>query len=111
MGKNNQFRMEELRNTFKSMEFDNIKTVSITGNVIFDAPSTDIEELSNTVERKLKKAFKFDIPVSLRTISDLQKLADSEPFKGITVEENTRLYVSFLSGYIENKLKIPFKFP
>lgn len=111
VGKNNQVRMEELRKVFKSMGFSDIQTISVAGNVLFTTETTDTEEVSNSIERNLKKAFKFDIPVSVRTIKELSKLVDSNPFKGIEVTENTRLYVSFISGYFDNKLKVPFKSP
>lgn len=112
VGKNNQVRMEELRQCFRDLGFSNINTISVAGNVLFDGPSIeDIEEISTSIERILKKAFKFDIPVSVRTINSLQKLADSNPFKDIKVEDSTRLYVSFISGYFENKIKVPFKSP
>lgn len=109
VGGNHKVRMEELRKCFKELGFDNVSTISVAGNVLFEGPSIeDIEELSTSIERLLKKAFKFDIPVSVRTISSLQKLYDSEPFKGIEVTEQTRLYVTFFSGYIDKKFKLPF---
>lgn len=109
VGGNHKIRMEELRKCFKELGLDNIITISVAGNVLFQGPSIDdIDELATSIERLLKKAFKFDIPVSVRTISSIQKLVDSNPFEGIEVKEETRLYVTFFSGYIDKKFKVPF---
>jgi len=109
VGGNHQIRMEELRQCFKELGFDDIRTISVAGNVLFQGPTIDdLDELATSIERILKKAFKFDIPVSVRTIASLQKLANAEPFKGIPVTDATRLYVTFFSGYIDKKFKVPF---
>jgi uncharacterized protein (DUF1697 family) len=109
VGKNNQVRMEDLRKCFNTMGFSNASTISVAGNVLFGAQSTELDELSNSVERNLKKQFKFDIPVSVRSLNYIKEIIELNPFKNVEVTENTRLYVTFYSGYVDHKLKLPYK--
>lgn len=108
VGGNHIVRMEELRRAFKVAGYTNISTLLATGNVIFDSPNEDIEELTDSLEIFLKKRFGFDIPVLLRTMENLKQLVDSDPFKGIKVTNETRLYVSFLSEPRKPSFKVPY---
>ena len=59
----------------------------------------------------LEKTFGHEIDVLVRTIESLQKLADHNPFAGVKVTPQTRLYVTFLSENPNSNLKIPYKSP
>ncbi|MEO6729162.1 MAG: DUF1697 domain-containing protein [Candidatus Dojkabacteria bacterium] len=109
VGGNHIVRMEELRKAFKVAGYSNISTLLATGNVIFDSPSEDLEELTDSLEIFLKKRFGFEIPVLLRTMDNLKKLHNSEPFKGIKVTNETRFYVSFLSEPKKASIPIPYE--
>lgn len=61
------------------------------------------------IEETLEKTFGFEVPVLIRSVQEIQKLVDSDPFKGITVTDQTRLYVTFLSEKLEDTLKIPYE--
>ncbi len=102
-------RMEELRRAFKVAGYTNISTLLATGNVIFDSPSEDLEELTDSLEIFLKKRFGFEIPVLLRSMDNLKQLVESDPFHGIKVTNETRLYVSFLSEPKKPSMKIPYE--
>ncbi|MFS8130846.1 MAG: DUF1697 domain-containing protein [Candidatus Dojkabacteria bacterium] len=109
VGGNHIVRMEELRKAFKVAGYSNISTLLATGNVIFDSSNEDSEELTDSLEIFLKKRFGFEIPVLLRTMDSIKKLHVSDPFKGIKVTNETRLYVSFLSEPKKASIPIPYE--
>ena len=109
VGGNHIVRMEELRKAFKVAGYKNISTLLATGNVIFESSNEDIEELTDSLEIFLKKRFGFEIPVLLRTMDSIKALYASDPFKGIKVTNETRLYVSFLSEPKRPSFKIPYE--
>jgi uncharacterized protein (DUF1697 family) len=114
VGGNKQVPMERLKKTFESLGFKNVKTLLATGNVLFEAPSPSAAGLAGKIEDKLKRTFGFEIGTIVRTVEELQALADSNPFKGIKVTPETRLYVTFLARQEPrsgSKLKIPFSTP
>ena len=107
VGGNKKVPMSDLKRTFESIGFENVKTLLNSGNVIFEGSGTNAE----TLETKLASQFEFDIPVILRTAEEIQKLVDSNPFKEIEVTPDTRLYITFLKDKPESKLKTPYEPP
>lgn len=109
VGGNRIVRMDDLRKAFKVAGYSNISTLLATGNVIFDSDNDDLEELTDSLEIFLKKRFGFEIFVLLRTMNNIKRLVESDPFKGIKVTNETRRYVSFLNEYKKPNIKIPYE--
>lgn len=87
-------KMDDLKKLFEKAGFTNVKTILASGNVIFDTEvSPDAAE--KKAEELLRAKYKRDIFVLVRSIDDLEKLHKRDPFKGIKVTKNTRLYVTF----------------
>lgn len=93
VGGNNLISMDDLLEAFASWGFANVKTVLASGNVIFDAKAVTAQG----IEQKMAESFGMGSSVILRTIDNLQALADADPFRGIKVTPQTRLYVTFLA--------------
>jgi uncharacterized protein (DUF1697 family) len=113
-------KMADLKEAFESLGSENVKTVLASGNVLFDhalfgAAHAGADALTNTLETGLKQRFGYAIPVLLRTIVELQQLAESQPFQGVDVTPATRLYVTFLAaphrGAAQGALAIPYTSP
>ena len=113
VGGNVLIKMDVLRKQFEKLGFENVKTVLATGNVIFDLAdgARGHEEAAKKIEIALQKMMKRDVKVMLRSIDEIQKLVDSEPFKKVKVTKETRLYVTFLGDKPTSKLKIPYATP
>lgn len=103
--------METLKKAFESLRFKNVQTLLASGNVMFAAQSIGTDALEQMIEKKLKKMFGHEIGVLVRTIEEVQGLSESQPFKGIDVTPQTRLYVTFLSEKSKSNLKIPYASP
>lgn len=105
VGGNKKVPMADLKKMLTKMGYENVTTLLNSGNATFDAPKADAKEL----EKVLEKTFGFSIPVILRTKADLEKIAAKNPFKGVKVTKDVRLYVTFLGdGAKKPPMKIPY---
>ena len=83
-------KMERLRTIVEGAGFENVATFIASGNVIFDASSP--KNVAERLERVLSEGLGFDVPVYLRTGSEMIAIADLRPFG----EEEENLEISFL---------------
>ncbi len=111
VGGNKPVSMESLKKAFESLGFRNVKTLLASGNVLFEARSANAGTLVKRIEEKLEQTFGHEIGTIVRTLEELQDLADLDPFKGIKVTPRTRLFVTFLSEKPKTSLKIPYESP
>jgi uncharacterized protein (DUF1697 family) len=109
VGGNKMVKMEELKRAFEALKFQSVKTLLASGNVLFDTAKVNGADLAVEIAEKLKSVFGFEVGVLVRSIEDLQRLADSKPFEKVKVTPQTRLYVTFLTEKPKIALKIPFK--
>ena len=111
VGGHNPVKMDALRKAFEALGFQNVKTVLASGNVLFEAPKYGPLSLARTIEHKLEVAFGHKICVLLRSLGQLEEVANSRPFQNINVTPQTRLYVTFLSEKLKSELKFPHESP
>lgn len=103
VGGKKKVEMATLKTALEKAGLFEVQTLLNTGNVIFEAPKATAAGL----ETVLEKTFGFAIPVILRSASTIEKLAKADPFKGVKADENTRLYITFLTE--KPKTKTPPK--
>jgi uncharacterized protein (DUF1697 family) len=103
VGGNKKVLMADLKKAIEGLGFADVKTLLNTGNVIFEAPKMADAELIAALEGAFKKAFGFEIPTIVRPAAAIEALAKADPFKGVKVDENTRLYITFLGEKPESK--------
>jgi len=109
VGGNKKVPMADLKKLFEKLGFTNVKTLLNSGNALF-ASDEKKAALHGKIEKAMAEKFGFPIPLILRTVDELKALAESEPFKGITVTPATRLYITFLGeGSKKSSLKAPFE--
>lgn len=111
VGGNKQIKMDDLKKTLATLEFSNVKTLLASGNVLFETVKTKEGTLAIAIEETLLKAFGLQVGVIVRSIENIEKLIASNPFKGIKVTKDTRLYVTFLPEKVKSTLKIPYTSP
>ena len=95
VGGNSKVPMVDLKKLLEGLGFKEVKTLLNSGNVVFEADESK-GALVEKIETALEKEFGFKIIVIIRTISEIQKLTDSDPFKQTKVNPSVRLYVTFL---------------
>jgi uncharacterized protein (DUF1697 family) len=106
VGGNQLISMADLKRTFESLGFKNVKTILASGNVIFEAPKSDPAIQTKKIEQKLESRFSSAITVMLRTGEDIQSLINLAPFKKVKVTPDIRMHVSFLPQNAEYGLKV-----
>lgn len=90
-----KINMEELRALYETLGFKNPKTYIQSGNVIFECSESNVSSMISKIERGIKKSYGFEVPVQIRTKTDLQRLIDNNPF---AKKDTGKLHVTFLSG-------------
>lgn len=108
VGGNKKVPMAQLKTTLEHMGFTDVKTLLASGNVTLTGKKENIISLAKRIAVALEIEFGFPIPVLIREMPRLEEMTATEPFKGITVTKDIRLYVTFLSETPKSKLKIPY---
>ncbi len=72
--------MAELRELLITKGLTNVKTYIQSGNVLFDNPDSSIEDLSLLIANAIKTLFYFEVPVIVKSETDLLRIFDACPF-------------------------------
>ena len=93
-----KIQMSALRVLYEELKFNDVITYIQSGNVIFKAgKNASRQELSRKIGGKIKEKYGFDVPVIIRTLSEMKKILSLNPFIGKKRAETEKLYVTFLS--------------
>lgn len=95
-----------LEKVFTSLGFKDAIVYKQSGNIIF-ATDEAVSGLAAKIEAAFKAAVGFEVPVFIRTLTDLKELAASDPFRGQNGEGSSFL-VTFLTAKPE---AFSFQFP
>ena len=101
--------MAALKKAFEKMGCRDVRTVLASGNVAFTPREGALS--AKHIETHLAKALGFEVSVMVRSQAQLLRLLKSDPFKGVRVTRETRLYVSFLGAKPRRKPRLPYKAP
>jgi uncharacterized protein (DUF1697 family) len=89
--------MTDLAALYKDLGFNHAETYIQSGNVIFrsviDSPVPDI---ALTIERAILERFSFNIPVMIRTVSEIREIISSNPFLSEEKFDPSKMAVIFL---------------
>ena len=108
VGGRHKVPMADLQKQLAKLGVTGIVTLLNSGNVVFDAPETDIDTLESKIAAHLEKSFGFPVPVLLRSAEEILRIQHLDPFKSIEVTKDTRFYVSFLKKVPTVGIKLPW---
>ena len=94
-GSNPKFKMEALRDIFEGLGLQNVKTVLASGNVVFDSKESGGNNLETALEKELETKLGYKVAVIVLSLPEIRQLVESRPFEGISVNPQTRLYITF----------------
>jgi uncharacterized protein (DUF1697 family) len=96
---NRRLKNEELRAEFEALGFAEVATFRASGNVIFDSDGGASEAaLTKKIEAGLGEGLGYEVPVFLRSASEVAAIADQEPFAANLVQASKgKLQVSMLA--------------
>jgi uncharacterized protein (DUF1697 family) len=104
-------KMEYLRKLFVELGFTQVRMYIQSGNVFFETEQTDRETLTQMIEQHLHLALGYQVPVFLRTITELKQILALDPFQHLNVTSDMRLCVVFTNETIPNTLSLPLRSP
>lgn len=108
VGGHKKIKMADLRAMFAGLGHSNVKTALASGNVAWDTTNTDPADMRQAIEQKIETTFGFTARVIVFPQAQVQQLVASDPFAGIEVTKDTRLYVTFLPEPPTVTLELPF---
>ncbi len=111
IGGHKKVPMAELRELYESLEFENVKTILNSGNVVFGAVKKTELSIVKEIEDAFQKKFGFESRTMIRAMTNLKKLVDTDPFRSVSVDKDVRLYVTFLREKQRSHLKLPYRAP
>jgi uncharacterized protein (DUF1697 family) len=93
-----KIRMDALESLYKELGFERIVTYIQSGNVIFTAAANSSNQaLASVIEKKIRDDLHFEVPVIIRTVTEMEAVIEANPFvKEYGIDEE-RLHVTFLS--------------
>ncbi len=96
VGPQKRIKMDRLRQSCEGLGFEQVKTYIHSGNVIFKTGKVSPARLSKRLEERIVTDFGFSVSVISRTMDELAKTIENNPFlkEGVDLE---KVHVAFLS--------------
>ena len=97
-------KMSDLKKMFEAAGLENVQTYIQSGNVVFESEAADGQALANQIERQLEKAAEYKIELFVRTMREVQSIAEKSPFQA---KDGEMVYVTFLNTKPDKKSQQP----
>jgi uncharacterized protein (DUF1697 family) len=98
LGRQRRISGADLRTRFEGMGFREVATFRTSGNVIFGAAREPPAKMADRIEAALAESLGYEVAIFLRTASEIQAIADHQPFARALVEASEgKLQVVMLS--------------
>lgn len=101
VGGNNKVEMKKLKTTFELLGFTNVVTYINSGNIVFKCVSEEQGIIANKIEKAIKKDFRLNIKVLLRSFKNIETICKKLPDTWVK-NEVMRTDVMFLWGKFDN---------
>ena len=102
---------ETLQKAFASMGFQNVSIYKQSGNVIFETIDTNPEEIRAKIESSLKASLGYEVPVFLRTVTQLKAIISLGAFRGQNGDDSSFLVTFLASPPSKSALTLPATIP
>jgi uncharacterized protein (DUF1697 family) len=102
VGGKNKIKMETLREVCSALGFEDVKTYINSGNILFETRKTEDKSLAAKIEKAIEKEFGLNIKVIVRTIDEIKKIVENNPFKG-EFENDKDVHVFFLDEEMQQE--------
>lgn len=91
-------KMDELRRIFEQAGHADVETFIASGNVVFSTRSTSTDAVERALEKALRAALGYDVPVFVRSTAEVAAAAAYRPFSEADVAKAGAHVVAFLRG-------------
>jgi uncharacterized protein (DUF1697 family) len=93
LGEGRRVVMADLKAMAEQLGLNNPRTLVATGNLLFEAPATDIADLEQRLEAAFEKTFGKHVDIIVRGAEDWLKLAAGNPFPAESAEAGDQVAV------------------
>jgi uncharacterized protein (DUF1697 family) len=98
VGGNSLIKMQDLRERFESLGFNDVVTYIQSGNVVFSSTDADRNRMSRRIEAALSGLTGRAAKIFLLTPEELKKAAAGNPFEPERLDKEQRCQLMFLSA-------------
>ncbi len=98
VGSHNRMKMDALRELFPALNCDNACTYVQSGNVVFLTAERRLPRLAEEIEGEVQRKFGFHSVVVLRSVAEMRKAVQQNPFRNRRGIQANRLLVTFLTA-------------
>jgi uncharacterized protein (DUF1697 family) len=106
-GRSPALRMERLKGIFEGLDFENVRTVIASGNVLFETEPSERRSLEARAERALLEKTGVETVAIVRTGDEIRRLVERDPFRDAAVTSTTKLYATFLKDPPARPAEVP----
>ncbi len=97
VGKHKRIAMDDLKAIVEGVGASDVRTHLNSGNVVFTAEGRDNSALSSEIAEAITGATGLDVPVVIRSASEMRAIVEDNPFPEAAADHKT-LHVTFLGG-------------
>ena len=90
--------MAELRELCKSIKLKDVNTYIQSGNVVFKSDLQKTSELESLISKAILKSFGFEVPVIVKTTSQLHQILNENPFESEDEVIRKQIYFVLLNN-------------
>ncbi len=102
--------MADVVRVFESLGFANVRTYIQSGNVLFDTRARSLGRLRLKTEQALGDQLGAEVTVLLRTLSEIVRIVERDPFKKNPVA-SAKPFVTFMSAAPARTPALPLRSP
>jgi uncharacterized protein (DUF1697 family) len=89
--------MDRLRQLFESLGFAKVETFIASGNVVFETSSQNAPALERKIEKTLQDALGYEVVTFIRTVAELEQIANYKPFPKAQLDHGMALNIALLA--------------
>jgi len=102
-------KMPELKRTFESAGFTNVKTVLSSGNVVFDTRAKSDASIARQAEEAMAQELDRTFLTFVRPVSALRELIEADPHAAFRLSATAKRLVIFLREPWSTRLRLPIE--
>ncbi|MDT4968417.1 MAG: hypothetical protein QOJ64_3154 [Acidobacteriota bacterium] len=88
-------KMDRLRELFESIGYVEVETFIASGNVVFKARSSNTGAHEKKIEKTLREALGYEVATFVRTLQELEEIANHQPFSPSALESAVTFGIAF----------------
>lgn len=105
VGGRNLLKMQDVRQEFNDLGFDNVSSYKASGNILFEA-NTKPDDAVKSIKTMLHNLSGRALEVFLRAALQIDEILELDPFKGREVDPS-KLYITFIPNELSEGPMLP----